>query len=139
MDYFAVLRTILITQTTPEQIALFAIARFNIIEGRLDAAWPLTEPAIVVDMYGGDEAGGTRGKVIHPTLDIWCYGAGGKQPESKALEAALSEVLNGALLIETSYGTLMSATRERPASGEYDPDMKRAFQRATYRTRFKGS
>ena len=139
MDYFPVLRHILTRQSTAEEIALFAIVGYKIVEYRLDAKWPLADPAILVDTYGGDEAGGSKGNVIHPTLDIWCYGAAGTHTASKVLEAVLSDVLNGLLNIKTIYGTLMSAVRERPATGERDPDMNRAFQRATYRTWFKST
>lgn len=139
MDYFAVLRHILTRKTTTAEVALFALAGFHVVEGRLDPRWPMEDAAILVDTNGGGETGGTKGHVINPTLEIWHYGPDGSQSASKALEAALSAVLNGALTILTDYGTLLSAVRERPATIEYDPDMARHFFRATYRTRFKST
>lgn len=136
MDYFPTLRHILTRQSNAAEKALFALAEYKVIEGRLTPEWPLSDPAILVDTNGGDEAGGSCGRVIHPTLEIWCYGADGEQAASKTLEAAVADVLNGVLDITTPYGSLMSSIRESPATFERDPDLLRAFQRATYRTWF---
>ena len=138
--YLEVVRAVLTKNVTVEEQALHSIIGFKIIADRLDAEWPAEDPAIVIDTFGGDEAHGTEGNVVHPTLDVWCYGAvvdvSRSQQNSVALERAVAKVLNGALDRKNEFGTLMSAVRERPSTNEWDPDMERPFQRATYRTWF---
>lgn len=136
-NWFEVLRAFLTRNQTVEEQALHTLVGFHIVEDRLDAEWPKDDPAILVEVVGGDEAHGTGGNVVHPTLEIWSYGSDGtNQDDSKALERALGNVLNGAVNKANEFGTLQTAHRERPSTSEWDPDTKRAFQRATYRTWF---
>ena len=137
LDWFQVLRAILTRNVTVEEQTLHAIVGFDVIRDRLDPKWPIDDPALLCDTNGGDEAHGTLGNVIHPTIEIWSYGSGNvSQDTSASLEEALANVLNGRLGQLTDFGTLMSAVRERPSTSEWDPDQKRPFQRATYRTWF---
>ena len=142
VDYFPILREFLTGETSDAALlALHEVVELNVHRDQLPQGAAEDEAHLVVSlMPGSRQPANLRGQVVLPECEMWCYGARlrdqTQRENSVVLEMLLTDALADVKDQEMTDGVLMTATKNAPASGEFDPDTDRAFQRSVWRTSF---
>lgn len=138
VDYFPLLKSYLMRNNTVVLQALRAVVGFNILRDQMPEGASMDEAFLIPSLLpGSSQPANTRGQIAIAQAEIWCYGANDRDQlqieTSVTLELLLTDALADKKNEVVTGGVIMGAKKNAPASGEFDPDTDRAFQRSVWK------